>query len=122
VVWGLGEKNPRLPDYAISVAERENMIDHSLTKKQAEAFADLKRAFARCSRLNIIVWDDYGSISAVNGHKVNAPETSGEHGDRAARRDGVDLEQLDKSTVPSFAPTCWSGSNADDPLYISERP
>jgi hypothetical protein len=84
-----------------------------LSPKQAEAFKELERSFRKCSRLKIIVWDNYGQISALNGNKVTPPETAGSHNDEPG-------ELLDCLTVPSFSPKCWASSNADDPLYINK--
>ena len=84
------------------------MKDYSLTPEQEKAFSQLKRAFNKCDKLNVIVWDDYGHISAVNGKIVYAPSPDESY-----------EEPLDHSLVSDFTSKAWNDSNADDPLFVN---
>lgn len=81
--------------------------DISLTKLQSGAFKRLESAFKECQRLGMYLWDNYGSISAVNGRDIKclAPDDTLPH-------------RLDEDMVSSLSVTCWHGSNADDKLFI----
>lgn len=78
--------------------------DYSLTPKQKEAFAELKKAFAKCHRSKMIVWDWYGKISAVNGKVVSSMEVGGR------KR----FELVDSNLVEQFRPKCLRSAMADD--------
>ena len=80
--------------------------DYSLTPDQMKAFAALKRAFARCNKEGVYVWDNYGFISAVNSYAINSIIC------------GYGEEEIDDMQVESFSPKGYRGSNADDPLYV----
>jgi len=84
------------------------MKDYSLTLEQEKAFKSLKRAFKKCSEAHVIVWDDYGHISAVNGKIVYTPSPD----------EGYE-EPLDSSLVSDFTSKAWNDSNADDPLFVN---
>lgn len=85
--------------------------DYELTPTQAKAFASLERAMRKCKAAGVYLWDDYGTISAVNGRKLNAVTTNPK-----------DTERLDDAMVTrmpgSASSKCWRGSNADDALFV----
>lgn len=80
-----------------------------LTPAQLKAFQSLKRALKKCADQGIYLWDNYGTISAVNGDRVSiiGPDLSLGH-------------PLPESEVSEITTSCWRNSNADDPLYYSE--
>lgn len=82
--------------------------DYSLTPEQKKAFKALERAFKKCDALNIYTWDDYGSISAVNGEVVS----------HVCPDNGYEAE-IDNSMVSWFSPKGYDGANADDQLYVN---
>lgn len=85
------------------------MSSYHPTKAQMEALDELKAALAKCSRAKVYLWDDYGTISAVNGRVVKAVTSDDQHHD--AKLDGSQVVRLGK-------PGCWHSSNSDDQLYI----
>lgn len=82
----------------------------ALTADQKKAFQALKRAFKKCSDAGLIVWDNYGAIEAVNGHRVTKPSP-----------DSVYPHRYESSHGSWFTPDCLGGSNADDPLYYDDK-
>lgn len=78
-----------------------------LTPVQRKAFSALKSAMTRCAKAGIYLWDDSGTISAVNGKNVEDVCTDDRIGD-----------ELDRSYVETFSSRAWHGSNADDLLYV----
>ncbi len=82
------------------------MADYSLTTEQEKAFNALRRAFKRCKKENIYLWDNYGTISAVNGGIVHGvcPDSSYD-------------APLDDSMV-SISTECNLSANADDSLFV----
>lgn len=82
-------------------------MDYSLTDPQKKAFVALERAFIRCLKEKVLIWDDYGVISAVNGKIV-----------RSVDPDGSLDQELDRSMVSTILEP-HVDSNADDPLYIN---
>ncbi len=84
---------------------------YSLTPEQLKAFKALERAFRKCEKVGIYCWDDYGTISAVNGNLVEsvAPENNPEK---------YGFAPLDRDMTSCFFSPAWHGSNADDPLYV----
>ena len=83
------------------------MDNYDLTAEQMKVFKKLKRVLSECSKLGIYIWDDYGTISAVNGNIVNGVVPDENIG-----------EELDRSQVESIYEKCWKGSNADDTLFV----
>jgi len=85
-------------------------IRYEPTSAQVKAFRQLVAALKACSQAGLYVWDDYGTISAVNGLVVKwvAPEEY--------NRDN--LLALDRDQVLTIHTSCWRGSNADDTLYV----
>lgn len=82
--------------------------DYSLTSEQEKAFRALERALKKCKNSKIILWDNYGTISAVNGKIVCPPVPDSGCG-----------ELLDDMMVTTaLSKGCWYGSNADDDLFV----
>lgn len=81
--------------------------DVSLTHEQKKAFLSLKRAFEKCSKSGVYVWDNYGRISAVNGKIVQEVNTGGGYDDI-----------LDDTAYVSFFPSCLGNSVSDDKLFV----
>jgi len=86
------------------------MKSYELTEKQKKAFINLKKAFTRCCKEGLYIWDNYGDISAVNGEIVAEVCT-----------DSRWSEKIDFLDVEEFTPKCWGGSNTDDTLYIVRK-
>jgi hypothetical protein len=85
--------------------------NYELTPEQEKAFASLERAILKCKAARVYLWDNYGTISAINGRKVNAITTN--------PRDGEPLDHSAVSTISVSARRgCWHGSNADDALFV----
>ena len=82
----------------------------ALTPEQKKALSTLKRAFTACSKAGLYVWDDYGSLSAVNGKHIARLGTDSRYG-----------EVLDRGLVERFNPKCYGPGCADDPLYIERK-
>lgn len=77
-----------------------------LTPEQDKAIASLERALSKCVKAGLYLWDDYGTISAVDGNNVSS----------------LDITEtdspLDRDKVSILICPAWHGSNADDPLYV----
>lgn len=85
--------------------------NYELTPEQEKAFASLIRALAKCRATKVYLWDNYGTISAVNGRRVDRIVTS--------VRGGEPLDHGQVSTIPgSITRGLWFGSNADDDLFV----
>lgn len=84
--------------------------DTRLTPEQRKVFANLKRAFTACEKAGIYLWDNYGSVSAVNGRVVNMISTDNRCG-----------EFFDQDGLDYWSPENWHGSNADDSLYVDYK-
>lgn len=82
----------------------------ALTPEQKKAFAQLKRAFTACAMSGLYLWDNYGTVSAVNGKGIACLVTDSGRGELA-----------DPSNFEGFVPKRWGSANADDPLYIERR-
>lgn len=83
------------------------------TKAQQGAIAELERALAKCSRAGVYLWDNYGTLSAVNGQVVNSVTT----------HPRVDTQPLDDDQVLELGqPACWNTSNSDDQLFVELKP
>ncbi len=78
-----------------------------LTPDQKKALAQLKRAFTACEKAGLYVWDNYGTISAVNGKNITGITTDARCG-----------ELLDQVNTQGFNSKVWGSANADDPLYV----
>ena len=87
--------------------------NYSLTPKQQRVFARLEKAVRACQAANIFLWDDYGTLSAVNGEIVNdiIPAVKGF---------ADELEPLNEGLV-SRVIGAYFHHNADDPLYVEFR-
>ena len=90
----------------------EKPTDLSMTEEQEKVFESLERAFKKCSKVGLLVWDNYGTITAVNGKKIQKVYPSV----------GASYEKCDKDfddeIAKWFTSDCWNGSNADDPLKV----
>ncbi len=84
--------------------------DISLTPKQQIAFNNLRKAIEQCKKTKILLWDNYGKISGVNGRvvKIIAPDVLDE---------SVEIQD-DLAMIAEIRSICWKGSNADDPLEV----
>ena len=82
----------------------------ALSPEQTKAFTQLKTALTKCAKAGIYLWDDYGTISAVNGNFVEEITTDPKTGD-----------ELDRGEVSTVSSKAWHGSNADDTLYVRLR-
>ena len=81
---------------------------YELTKAQEAAVKELEAALRKCNRAGVYLWDDYGSIRAVNGRVVRHISPDDSYG-----------EMLDRSQVYDVStPKCWHSSNSDDTLYV----
>lgn len=81
-----------------------------LTPTQKKVFKALEMAFKDCSIAGLMVWDNYGTIEAVNGKKVTKPYPKDD-------QSGI----LYDNEGEHFNPKCWGGSNSDDNLYYEVR-
>jgi hypothetical protein len=84
------------------------MINYSLTREQQDIFNELIKVLVKCDKSGIYLWDNYGTISAVNGNVVEC----------VASDDTLD-KPLNSNMVEWVSPSCWKHGNADDPLYVS---
>lgn len=82
----------------------------ALTPDQEKASAELKRAFTACTKAGVYLWDDYGTIAAVNGRNISHLGTDESYG-----------EEVDRNHIRGVNPKCWHSGNADDPIYIERR-
>jgi len=91
------------------------MESYELTPEQQKAVKSLRRAFKRCEDAGLHLWDDDGTIRAVNGQVVDmvSPEVN-----PGSEWETLDREQVDE-VYSEFG--CWHGSNADDPLMVHFR-
>lgn len=46
--------------------------DYELTAEQKKAFAQLKRAFMACKKAKVLLFNYYGVLHGVNGHKYGS--------------------------------------------------
>ena len=81
----------------------------TFTHEQFKAFQKLKRAFRDCEKAGLHVWDNYGTIEAVNGHIMSCPVPN-----------NLLPIQYD-GEGEWFTSDCWRGSNADDTLYYERK-
>lgn len=84
--------------------------DYSLTESQKKAFRALARAVKRCEKENIYLWDNYGSLTAVNGDVVLSI-----HPVELSHDDFPELEHNLTSVINSKN---WYAGNSDDPLCV----
>jgi hypothetical protein len=84
--------------------------DYAITSGQGKAFRNLMRAFKKCEDAGLYVWDNYGTISAVDGRVVRSVCSDASYG-----------EELNDLHVSYFNSKCWHSSNADDQLYVMRR-
>lgn len=82
----------------------------ALTPEQKKALMQLKRAFTACAKAGLYLWDNYGSVAAVNGKGIACITTDARCGELA-----------DHNNFEEFTPKHWGAANADDPLYVQLR-
>jgi hypothetical protein len=85
---------------------RRSTLEYGLTPIQKKAWTKFIRCFRRCRELGIYIWDDYGSLAAVDGHVV-----------KCIAPDADLIELLDHDQVSREDSKL--SANADDPLFIS---
>lgn len=83
---------------------------NALTPEQLKIIAQLRTALTKCHKAGIYLWDNGGTISAVNGKMVDMVTTDSACGD-----------ELNNADVTSIVSKAWHGSNADDLLYVIRK-
>lgn len=85
------------------------MRNYKLTPKQQELFRSLNDALNACLDAGLYIWDNYGTLSAVNGHVITTVAPDESLG-----------EPLDVDSVSSVD-FIWLNSCSDDALFVKRK-
>lgn len=84
------------------------MDDLNLSVEQKKAAKAVYRAIKNAAKLNVIFWDNYGTLSCYNGDKISSLTMEKKEGDKELEYDDFYYQELDN----------FEAGNADDPIYV----
>jgi len=99
----------------------EQDIDYGLTPQQKKVFNRLQRAITACEEANIYLYDDYGTLSGINGKVCQKTLMTGEGYEQMLNRNDEPWVYLNEF-VPSRIKSENLSPNADDSMIIVLSP
>ena len=99
-----------MKEISLSEDEQDAIEDYlEFTPTQLKAISSLKRAFTRCKKLGLEFWDNYGTFTVFDSHKMTQPIPDEIY--------EYPLNDIYKGTIEITEAGDTSG-NADDPLWF----
>lgn len=91
------------------------MESYELTAEQDKAVDALERALKKCAEAGVYLWDNYGTISAVNALTISSIVTS-DHGEPLDHDQVRELRFFTSKGTGGLP--LWRAANADDALFV----